>query len=195
MNLLLGLPFVVVVGGLLFPLLFLDGAAAYLRFVWENPSRVAALVAVNPWARSPQAEASARLKHYYLRRFTSLAFWRKVLSGKFDIGHSAGSLAGDLRGAASPASKAAAPGYLQRMHEGWTGFARPVLFLLSGTDLTAREFEAWVAADRQRADLFHGPTSELTAFADSDHTFSSSAWRDAVNERTIEWIGRISPRC
>jgi hypothetical protein len=44
MNLLLGLPFVVVVGGLLFPLLFLDGAAAYLRFVWENPSRVAALV-------------------------------------------------------------------------------------------------------------------------------------------------------
>ncbi len=45
MNLLLGLPFVVVVGGLLFPLLFLDGAAAYLRFVWENPSRVAALVA------------------------------------------------------------------------------------------------------------------------------------------------------
>ena len=44
MNLLLGLPFVVVVGSLLFPLLFLDGAAAYLRFVWENPSRVAALV-------------------------------------------------------------------------------------------------------------------------------------------------------
>ena len=43
MNLLLGLPFVVVVGGLLFPLLFLDGAAAYLRFVWENPSRVAAV--------------------------------------------------------------------------------------------------------------------------------------------------------
>ena len=45
MNLLLGLPFVVIVGGLLFPLLFLDGAAAYLRFVWENPSRVAALAA------------------------------------------------------------------------------------------------------------------------------------------------------
>ena len=45
MNLLLGLPFLVVVGGLLFPLLFLDGAAAYLRFVWENPRVVAGLVA------------------------------------------------------------------------------------------------------------------------------------------------------
>jgi len=45
MNLLLGLPFLVVVGGLLFPLLFLDGAAAYLRFVWENPRVVAVLIA------------------------------------------------------------------------------------------------------------------------------------------------------
>jgi hypothetical protein len=45
MNLLLGLPFVVIVGGLLFPLLFLDGAAAYLRFVWENPRVVLGLVA------------------------------------------------------------------------------------------------------------------------------------------------------
>ena len=45
MNLLLGLPFVLIVGGLLFPLLFLDGAAAYLRFVWENPRVVLALVA------------------------------------------------------------------------------------------------------------------------------------------------------
>ena len=39
MNLLLGLPFVVGSVGLLFPLLFLDGAAAYLALLWENPSR------------------------------------------------------------------------------------------------------------------------------------------------------------
>jgi len=44
MNLLLGLPFIVVVWALLLPLLFLDGAVAYLRFLWENPRLVAALV-------------------------------------------------------------------------------------------------------------------------------------------------------
>jgi len=44
MNLLLGLPFVVVVSGLLLPLLFLDGAAAYLTLLWKNPLLVAALV-------------------------------------------------------------------------------------------------------------------------------------------------------
>lgn len=45
MNLLLGLPFIVVVWGLLLPLLFLDGAEAYLRFLWENPLLVAVVTA------------------------------------------------------------------------------------------------------------------------------------------------------
>ena len=44
MNLLLGLPFVVVVWGLLLPWLLLDGAAQYLAFLWENPRLVVALV-------------------------------------------------------------------------------------------------------------------------------------------------------
>jgi hypothetical protein len=45
MNLLLGLPFLVIVWGVLMPFLFLDGAAAYLRFLWNNPRMVLALVA------------------------------------------------------------------------------------------------------------------------------------------------------
>ena len=40
MNLLLGLPFVLVVWALLVPVLFLDGGAAYLRLLWEKPSYV-----------------------------------------------------------------------------------------------------------------------------------------------------------
>ena len=37
MNLLLALPFLVVVCGMLAPLLFLDGAGAYVAFLWSNP--------------------------------------------------------------------------------------------------------------------------------------------------------------
>ena len=44
MNLLLGLPFVVVVWGLLLPWVLLDGAGGYLAFLWDNPRLVAALV-------------------------------------------------------------------------------------------------------------------------------------------------------
>ena len=44
MNLLLGLPLVLVVWGLLLPVLFLDGGAAYLALLWRNPRVAAALV-------------------------------------------------------------------------------------------------------------------------------------------------------
>lgn len=44
MNPLLGLPFLVVVAGLILPLLFLDGAVGYLSLLWENPRIVVALV-------------------------------------------------------------------------------------------------------------------------------------------------------
>jgi membrane protein implicated in regulation of membrane protease activity len=44
MNLLLGLPFLVLVWGLLLPLVFLDGAGAYLGLLWKNPRLVVVLV-------------------------------------------------------------------------------------------------------------------------------------------------------
>ena len=44
MNPLLGLPFVVVICGLILPLLFLDGAVGYLTLLWHNPRVVLALV-------------------------------------------------------------------------------------------------------------------------------------------------------
>jgi hypothetical protein len=44
MNPLLGLPFLVVVCGLILPLLFLDGAVGYLTLLWHNPRVVLALV-------------------------------------------------------------------------------------------------------------------------------------------------------
>jgi hypothetical protein len=44
MNLLLGLPLVLVVWGLLLPVLFLDGGAAYLALLWWNPRVAAALM-------------------------------------------------------------------------------------------------------------------------------------------------------
>ena len=46
MNLLAGLPFLVSVGGLLLPLLFLDGGPRYLAFLWRNP-RLLAIVTLN----------------------------------------------------------------------------------------------------------------------------------------------------
>ena len=81
--------------------------------------------------------------------------------------------------------------YLQRMHEGWRRFGGSVLFLLSGQDYTAREFESWIASDANLGNMLRMSRSEVRRFEDADHTFSTRAGRDAVSRATVAWIRKL----
>jgi uncharacterized protein len=167
-----------------------DGATAALMYA-ATESAIAGVVAVNPWARTGEIQASTRLKHYYVRRLFAGDFWRKVLRGRLNTASVAGDFAQAVRIASAGPSAGAAAGYLGRMHEGWSRLRRPVLFLLSGDDLTAREFEEWVARDPGRRELFNGALAEICSVAGADHTFTSQAARIAVTQKTLDWIGRL----
>ncbi len=163
-----------------------DAASAALMFAAQD-RRVAGIVALNPWARSPQGEASTRLRHYYLKRLLAPELWRKIVTGRFRAGAAAADLAAVARKAVGSATAPTA--FLDRMETGWLKFANPILFVLSGRDLTAREFEAWAAADpHRRARL---DESRVLSFPRADHTFSDRASRDAVAAATIEWIAGL----
>jgi len=166
-----------------------DGASAALIYASQNP-RIAGVVALNPWARSPQIAAVTRVRHYYLRRLFSGELWRKALTGGVGIRRSAGELVASVRGALGDRAHAG-DDYLRRMHDGWMRFRRPVLFVLSGRDFTAREFEAWVAQDRARTALLQQTNADVHRSDAADHTFSDARSRDAVTTRTIEWIRRL----
>lgn len=170
-----------------------DGASAAMMYA-AGDARVAAIVALNPWVRSVRGEAAVRLKHYYLKRLFSRAFLRKVAAGRFNVRRGAGELAGTVGGAVRGGGGGASDAFLGRMEEGWANSKRPMLFLLSGDDLTAREFEDWVAASARRRALLGGTCGEIATFPGADHTFSSRAWRDAVAARTIEWIRSVCRR-
>ncbi|MCC6193663.1 MAG: hydrolase 1, exosortase A system-associated [Burkholderiales bacterium] len=165
-----------------------DGATAAMFYAASDP-RVAGIVALNPWARSTHGEAVVRLRHYYLQRLFTGAFWRKLVTGKFAARAAAGGLAANVRNAVGARDEGPS-GFLPRMEAAWRGFRRPMLVFLSGNDFTAREFEDWVAGGRRRRALLADPLTEVARFADADHTFSDRASRDAVAAKTIEWIRR-----
>ncbi len=165
-----------------------DGASAAMMYAARDPG-IAGVVAVNPWVRTDAGEASARLRHYYVGRVMSAAFWRKLIAGEADIAGSLRALAGSVRKSLGGGSAAAAD-YLQRMHASWARRRAPLLIVLSGNDLTAREFEAWIAADESRRRLAREPGCEIRAIEDADHTFASGEWRRLIEAATIEWIGR-----
>lgn len=166
-----------------------DGATAAFMYAPRDP-RIAGIVALNPWARSPQLQSATLLRHHYLKRIVSPAFWRKVVTGGLDVRAAARGLASAALTAAD--GKAAQQSFLERTEEGWRRFDRPVLLVLSGNDFTAREFESWVAAAPARRALRDGARTQCVAFADADHTFSDHAARDAVAAATLAWIGRLA---
>lgn len=165
-----------------------DGASAALLYAARDPG-VAGIVASNPWARSAQIAAATRVRHYYLRRIVSADFWRKALTGGVRIGRGAAELGASLRSAAR--ATPGAGGYLGRMHAAWAAYKGPVLFVLSGNDFTAREFEAWVEQEPARQRLLKRAGVEIYRSDAADHTFSDARARDAVTHRTLEWIKRL----
>jgi exosortase A-associated hydrolase 1 len=161
-----------------------DGASASMMYAAQD-ARVAGIVAVNPWARTRATARAARLRHYYVQRLLSREFWIRLASGKVRV-----------RSAPAPGEGGDAPAiddgaYLVRVEQGFVAFSGPVLFMLSGDDFTAREFEAWIASRRALRRRYSMRGCAIARMRDADHTFSRGDWRDAAAHATVDWIRRL----
>ena len=176
-----------------------DGASAICFYAATDP-RITGVVLVNPWVRTQVGEARTYLRHYYVRRFFSRAFWRKLVGGEVNLRQTVRSLLGELTQAfgghhTGPADQAGSAGdsvlpLPERMARGLERFRGRVLVILSGRDYTAKEFclvrdssPSWARA------LKNAETIELF---DADHTFSTAAWKAWIAEKTVTWLSAPS---
>jgi exosortase A-associated hydrolase 1 len=173
-------------------------AASAAMFYAHQDERVSGMVLLNPWARTEEGEARAFLRHYYLSRLFDPGLWKKIAAGRFDLAAALCSLRGLLakatRGAPAsgqPQQHAQAPGpkLPERMLDGYSRFRGHTLFITSGGDLTAREFEA-LASGRGWRKAMRGKRVARERLRDADHTFSRAEWRDQVTRWTAEWLRR-----
>lgn len=174
-----------------------DAASAILFYAHMDP-RVVGIVLLNPWVRTPESEGRTYLRHYYVRRVADPEFWRKLASGRLKIRQAARSVLSMMRqrfGVASH-SRQLAPDLArphanplpERMANGLARFKGPVLLILSGQDLTAREFEDSARASKAWRSLLTQPRVTRHDLESADHTFSRRPWRDRVAQWTLEWI-------
>lgn len=167
-----------------------DAASAALFYAYQD-KRVKGVVLLNPWVRTVEGYAKTTIKHYYRDRLFSAGLWKKVLSGRFSMKAAAGSLmqlVQTARGDKTPSPASASASLPDRMLAGLQQFDGKVLLILSGADLTAKEFSDTVAASKpwQHA-LAHGRVTRHHLDA-ADHTFSRRAWRDQVAGWTKDWV-------
>jgi exosortase A-associated hydrolase 1 len=171
-----------------------DAASAALMFCAADPN-VTGMILVNPWARSESSYAQATLKHYYRGQLLSAAFWRRLLGGEVAVVDALRSLLDNLK-SARRRDKAPAPAnagdFRARMAAGMRKFPGPVLLLISGQDLTAREFVAHAGSDPKWHWLLDSGHIERADLPEADHTFSSATWRRWVEEKSLSWLDLIS---
>ena len=166
-----------------------DGASAAALYA-ESDARVSGMVLLNPWVRTDEGLARSTLKHYYRDRVLSPALWKKIVQGRFDVRAAARSLVDILARARKPpqGGENSGGGALpERMHGALSRFGGKVLVVLSGADLTAREFADTAAAPGWKG-LLEAPRFTRHALARADHTFSRREWRDQVAAWTADWV-------
>jgi uncharacterized protein len=174
-----------------------DGASAALLYLQRHAqdTRVAGLCLLNPWVRSAQTLAQARVKHYYRQRLADPAFWRKLLGGGVSWRAPLDWLRARAAARRAPAAGGSAPmGFQQRMQRGLAGFGGPTLLVLSGRDLTAQEFEQLCAADADWQRALARPQVRQQRFAEADHTFSDLRQQDGLIAGTLAALREISSK-
>jgi exosortase A-associated hydrolase 1 len=179
-----------------------DAASACMIYATRKDARTIGLMVANPWVRSVAGEATAFLKHYYLKRFLQPTFWRNVVTGKFNVLGSIrgliatvararkGADAGRSEVQATIATSATATGnFVDRMLRGVQSNTMPTLLLTSQNDLTAQEFiDLSSSHDGWRRWKAHALVNHCTL--NTDHTFSTPDGLQAAIASSIDWLHR-----
>jgi exosortase A-associated hydrolase 1 len=161
-----------------------DAASAAAMYA-AGDDRVTGLVLLNPWVRTESGAAKATLKHYYRARLLEGAFWKKIVSGRFDAVGAVKSFTGLVGSARRAPPSQALP---DRMHDGLGQFGGKVLVVLSGADLTAQEFAGLAESSPKWRGLLGAPRVTRRLLPKADHTCSRREWHDQVTQWTVEWV-------
>lgn len=169
-----------------------DAASLILLYARSTGDpRISGLALANPWIRSDATYAKTQLVHYYAKRLLHREFWAKLRRLDVNVVNSAATVARHVVKASGTAGRADRGKFQDRMADGLRDFAKPVLLILSGQDLTAREFVEYVGKNGAWQGLLDVPCVTRREFADADHTFSTQAARLQVEACTLRWLEEV----
>ena len=168
-----------------------DAASTLLMHV-SKIQNLAALILLNPWVRTEEGLAETYARHYYLQRLISIEFWRKVFLFEWNIKASVAGLIGTAGMLLSKKQARQEEGvtFIERMYLGLLECDCPVLFILSGKDYTAREFELLLARDERWKESSREPRVEFARLDNADHTFSGERDLTDLHSTLVRWLAQ-----
>lgn len=166
-----------------------DAASAAMIYA-HTDSRVKGVLVLNPWLRSDAAMGKTMIKYYYLQRLLSKDFWLKMFKGKVNVASSIGDAKGFVKDSVSQQDNDQDT-YQSRMQKGLAQFNGKISLILSGVDLTAKEFEEQTLNNKNWR-ILSSDKAEVHRIDLADHTFSSASFKQEVESITIDFVARIA---
>lgn len=163
-----------------------DGASAAAFYASRAP-RITGLVLLNPWVRDGDGWSPHTLRHYYRQRLLSPAFWREQAAGMFTFSRLR-SLTEKLHELCHAPHSSTASSLPTRLYNALAHFPGPILIILSGADLGAREFSALADQHRHWRALLRSERITVQEIPGANHTFARKMWRDRVAKLCLDWI-------
>ena len=96
--------------------------------------------------------------------------------------------AGQVRPAESDEEFRALP-LPEKTAQGLRRFPGRVMFLMSGRDYIAREFDEVTASSSEWRSLLKNPRIHREDLMEADHTFSRQEWKESASDRILGWLG------
>jgi hypothetical protein len=118
-------------------------------------------------------------------------FWHKLFTGDVNVVASIKAFVTNLALAQTgerddPVAETVS--FQDRMAESLRSFRGSVLLILSGRDLTAKEFIEYARSSPPWAGLLERADMIRHDLRDADHTFSSAPWARQVEAVTLQWL-------
>lgn len=181
-----------------------DAASAASFYAYQD-ERVKGLVLLNPWVFTEQGAAKTYFKYYYLQHLFHSELWRKIFSLQFEYRQSFSSLmllfsnlfkSNRNQGCLTQQKETSLVNsdlpLPERVLECLHQFEYPILFILSGRDLTANEFREMVKkVNHKQQRIFEKSDVSKVELMDADHTFSSQKLRKEVEQLTLNWVKQL----
>lgn len=172
-----------------------DAASAALFYAYQD-KRISGLVLINPWIRTEEGIAKAYIKHYYFSRMLEADLWKKILRGQFNYRMAFRSFYTLLStvyfekiGKQKSKEKGDTSSTLPvKMLDCFSKYKGRVLLILSGNDLTAKEFLSHVGNSKVWKEQLKSERISNFELPGADHTFSRRVWRDQVTVKINTWI-------
>ncbi len=179
-----------------------DGASASLLYLHARSqlAGITALVLINPWFRSELGLVQAQVRHYYLQRVMAPGFWLKLFRGDVGISAFTGLMSklhklwqSRIERLTQNTTENLCISYQERMLSAWASFPGPVLLVLSGRDLVARECVHHLTSEfrgRSHQVLMNRASTQVFEAPNADHTFSNLSEQANLEKIIAQWLSR-----